>query len=219
MEILLNEFSLLCKNVLTQLKIVEKLLEDNSVESLYKEMEANEIIIDRLEVKIREEVVFSIFKFNPVAQDLRLIMAYQEMTTNLERIGDLALNIGHRLKNEYLKSEDTKVMKGDLMKMNGIVHEMTRDAISAFQAQDVELAYKVIEKDNEVDNLFEKNELTLVDKYDNRSVDKDTVSLIIDIASISYNLERIGDSATNIAESAVYIAQGKDIRHEQSRQD
>lgn len=217
MEILLNEFHLLSKTVLTQLKIVEKLLQNNAIASLYEEMEANEIIIDRLEVKIREEVVFAIFKFNPVAQDLRTIIAYQDMTTNLERIGDLVLNIGHRLKNEYLNEEDTSLMKNELIKMVSLVHKMTSDALIAFASQDATLAYDVIEKDDIADEMFRKNEIILVEKYANLPMKKEIISMIIDLSTISYNLERIGDNATNIAEAAVFIAEGKDIRHEQSK--
>lgn len=213
LEILLHEFQLLSKTTLTQLQLVSKLLQDSSIESLYNEVEANEIIIDRLELKIREEVVFSIFKFNPVAADLRQIVGYQDLTTNLERVGDMLLNIVHGLKIVNLSSTEMEVIRKTLTKMMSYVTEMTRDAIIAFSNQDAQIAYKVIKEDDKVDALFHQLKLTLQEGYANKQLKKEDIAHIINISSISHNLERIGDSATNIAEAAIFITEGKDIKH------
>lgn len=213
LEILLNEFQLLSKTTLTQLQLVSKLMQDNSIESLYEEVEANEIIIDRLEIKIREEVVFSIFKFNPVAADLRQIIAYQDLTTNLERVGDMVLNIIHCLKVTDFKENNLDDIRKSLSKMMGYATEMIRDAILAFSNHDAQVAYNVIKEDDKVDQLFHQLKVTLQDKYSDKQLKKEDIKNIVNISAISQNLERIGDSATNIAEAAIYIADGKDIRH------
>lgn len=213
LDILLNEFQLLSKTTLTQLQLVSKLMQDNTIEPLYDEVEANEIIIDRLEIKIREEVVFTIFKFNPVAADLRQIIAYQDLTTNLERVGDMLLNIIHCLKVTDFKANDLDGIRKTLIKMMGYATEMTRDAILAFSNHDAQVAYNVIKEDDKVDELFHQLKVTLQDKYSDKQLNKEDVKNIINISAISQNLERIGDSATNIAEAAIYIADGKDIRH------
>ncbi len=213
LEILLHEFQLLSKTTLTQLQLVSKLLQDGSIESLHNEVEANEIIIDRLELKIREEVVFSIFKFNPVAADLRQIVGYQDMTTNLERVGDMLLNIVHGLKTVDLSTTEMEVIRKTLIKMMSYVTEMTRDAIISFSNQDALIAYKVIKEDDKVDALFHQLKVTLQERYADKQLKKEDIAHIINISAISHNLERIGDSATNIAEAAIFITEGKDIKH------
>lgn len=76
-----------------QFAILKQLIDQPDTDELFEEAKSNEIIIDHTEIKIREEVAFTIFKFFPVAEDLRRIIAYQDLTTNLERVGDMALNI------------------------------------------------------------------------------------------------------------------------------
>lgn len=212
MEILLNEFQLLSKTILTQLAITAKLFKDPSLDTLYAEMEANEIIIDRMEIKIREEVIFSIFKFNPMAADLRRIIAYQEITHNLERVGDMLINVIHRLPHTAYKQEDTLHMGKVLEKMLGKVTDMLRDAILAFTSQDAQMAYNVIARDDEVDELFHRLQDHLK-SYQPAPTDTNANAQIIHTSIISYNLERMGDSATNIAEAIIFITDGKDIRH------
>lgn len=211
--ILLNNFELLSRTVLTQLQIVSKLLESNQVESLYEEVESNEILIDRLEVTIREEVVFAIFQFTPKAADLRLIITYQDITTNLERIGDMLLNIVHFLKEMNLSHPEYEEEKKKIGKMYNYASEMVRDAIFSFSGQDTQFAYQIIEKDDKVDKLFFEIKEILQDSFANQALSKSQIKNIIDISSISQNLERIGDSATNIAEATIYLTEGKDIRH------
>ncbi|TWP23274.1 phosphate signaling complex protein PhoU [Apibacter muscae] len=213
LEILLNDFELISKTVLTQLQITQKLLTNNRIDELYMEFNENEIIIDRLEMKIREEVVFTIFTFNPLAADLRRIIAYQDSTTNLERIGDQLLNIVNLLRkvdvsNSYFQKESKQ-----LLAMLDLVNQMVRDTLIAFKTEDTELAYQVIKDDKQVNQLFynlnNNLELVLIEKKIN---DNDLKS-IFPLGYINQNLERIGDAATNIAEAVVYLTEGKDIRH------
>lgn len=213
LEILLNDFELISKTVLTQLQITQKLLTNNRIDELYVEFNENEIIIDRLEMKIREEVVFTIFTFNPLAADLRRIIAYQDSTTNLERIGDQLLNIVNLLRkvdvsNSYFQKESKQ-----LLSMLDLVNQMVRDTLIAFKTEDTELAYQVIKEDKQVNQLFynlnNNLELVLIEKKFN---DNDLKS-IFPLGYINQNLERIGDAATNIAEAVVYLTEGKDIRH------
>lgn len=213
LELLLNDFELLSKTAMIQMQIATKLLNDNSIESLYDEAESNEIILDRLEVKVREEVVFTIFQFNPIAADLRKIITYQDVTTNLERVGDILLNIIHFMKQTNLSVPEFKTIKNHLLKMMGYADEMLRNAIFSFSNEDSRMAYSVIEEDDKVDNLFHEITLSLQEAFFDRKLTKKEVQHIINANAISYNLERIGDSATNIAESAIYLTEGKDIRH------
>lgn len=213
LKILLNDFELLSKTTLLQLQIVSKLLEDNTIQSLYEEAEANELIIDRLEVKIREEVVFAIFQFTPKAADLRLIITYQDITHNLERVGDILLNIIHFLQKTDINKPEFGDEKTRIRKMFQYVNEMVCDSIFSFSNEDSHSAYKIIEKDDKVDKLFYEISECLETTFSGRSLTKDEIRTVINLNAMSYNLERVGDSATNIAEATIYLIEGKDIRH------
>lgn len=213
LELLLNDFELLSKTALIQMQIATKLLEDNTIESLYEEAESNEIIMDRLEIKVREEVVFTIFQFNPIAADLRKIVTYQDITTNLERVGDMLLNIIHFLKKTDLSTPHFEGIKRLIAKMMKYSGEMLRNAVFSFSNEDAHTAYQVIEEDDKVDELFRQISLSLQETLSGKALDKPEIQSIIQINAISHNLERIGDSATNIAEATIYLTEGKDIRH------
>lgn len=212
--ILLNEFELISKTALTQIQVVNKIMQDYKLaDSLYEEVKTNEMIIDRLEIKIREEVVFSIFQFTPIASELRMIIAYLEIATNLERVGDMLLNITQFVRETDLSSNTLHGIKDKMSKMLTYSHEMLRDAILSFSNEDSKTAYKVIENDDKVDELFHQIKLSLQEIYSKKQNTPDDIRCLINIDSIAHNIERIGDSATNIAEAAIYLAEGKDIRH------
>ncbi|MDR0830082.1 MAG: phosphate signaling complex protein PhoU [Prevotellaceae bacterium] len=213
LKILLNDFEFMCATALSQMKTAASLLQNPENETLYSEAEANEIILDRLEVKIREEVVFAIFKFTPRAADLRLIITYQDITTNIERVGDILLNIIHSLKRTNFQHKDFVQEKAMIEKMFKLVDEMLRNAVFAFANEDTKISYAVIEKDDEVDECFHQIGKMLEDDFTDKMLDRERIRNIINIKSMSYNLERIGDSATNIAEAAIYLVEGTDIRH------
>ena len=213
LELLLNDFELLAKTALLQLQITNKLLQDNTIQSLYEEAESNEIIMDRLEIKIREEAVFTIFQFNPKAADLRKIITYQDITTNLERVGDMLLNVIHFLKKSQLSHPDFEKIGKQIDKMIFYVGNMLRNAILSFSNEDAQMAYEVIKEDDKVDDIFHQISVSLQEAFSDRKLTKEEVQNVINVNAISHNLERIGDSATNIAEAAIYLTEGKDIRH------
>lgn len=213
LELLLNDFELLSKTALIQMQIATKLLQDNTIESLYEEAESNEVIIDRLEIKVREEAVFTIFQFNPIAADLRKIITYQDITTNLERVGDMLLNIIHSFRETDLNSIQWVKIKKQIEKMVEYTSEMLRNAIFSFSNEDTRMAYHVIKEDDKVDEIFHKISVSLQETFANKSLSKEEIETIIQVNTISHNLERIGDSATNIAEATIYLTEGVDIRH------
>lgn len=213
LELLLHDFELLSKTALIQMQIATKLLHDNTIESLYDEAESNEIIMDRLEIKVREEAVFTIFQFNPIAADLRKIITYQDITTNLERVGDMLLNIIHFLRKTDLNNAHFDSIKKQIHKMVDYTSEMLRNAIFSFSNEDSRTAYNVIKEDDKVDEIFHQISLSLQEAFANKKLSKVEIQNMIHVNAISHNLERIGDSATNIAEATIYLTEGKDIRH------
>jgi phosphate transport system protein len=212
-ELLLNDFELLAKTALTQLQITDRLLADSQAEGLYEEAESNEIILDRLEIKVREEAVFTIFQFNPKAADLRKIITFQDVTTNLERIGDMLLNIIRFLRETDFSHPDFTEIKQAINRMVEQVGEMLRQAIFSFSNEDSRIAYQVIEEDDRIDELYHRIGRYLQEKFEGRKLSRAEIRNMIHTHAISHNLERIGDNATNIAEATIYLTEGKDIRH------
>lgn len=217
LQILLNDFELLGDTILTQFSLTSKLLGNSSQESLYEEAKANEIIIDRLELKVREEVVFTIFQFTPKAADLRKLVTYQDITTNLERVGDMLLNIIKFLRKTDLNDSNFKEEREKIGKMLQASGDMLKNAIHSFSTENSIIAYEVIEADDLVDELYHSVSRSLQETYSKRqNLTKDEIRNILNVNSIAHNLERIGDSATNVAEATIYLTEGKDIRHSEN---
>jgi phosphate transport system protein len=168
----------------------------------------NDRIVNTLDVEIDEEAIRLIALRQPKAGDLRFITMAMKITTDLERMGDLAVNIAERA----LELNDEPILKPyiDIPKMRSIAQRMTQDALDAFVRKDRRLAMDVIIRDDEVDDLKHVvlHELALF-----MVQDPTTVTRAMKISFVAQYLERIADHATNIAEMVIYLVEGKIIRH------
>lgn len=168
----------------------------------------NDRIVNTLDVEIDEESIRLIALRQPKASDLRFITTAMKITTDLERMGDLAVNIAERA----LELNEEPILKPyiDIPKMQEIAQGMTRDVLDAFVRKDRKLATDVIMRDDEVDDLKHEvlNELAFF-----MVQDPSTVSRAMKISFVATYLERIADHATNIAEMVIYLVEGKIIRH------
>ncbi|MCI3952389.1 MAG: Phosphate transport system regulatory protein PhoU [Burkholderiales bacterium] len=164
--------------------------------------------INRLEVETDELCLRVLAKRQPVASDLRFITIALKLVTDLERIGDLGVNICERV--IELNLEPTLKPYVDLPRMAETVRAMVRDALDAFVATDAQRAQQVIDRDRIVDAYYAQTfrELLTYMMEDPRNIYR-----AIRAQSIAKYLERIGDHATNLAEMVVFMAMGKDIRH------
>jgi len=187
----------------------------SSVESLVeRESEvARQVIkkdhtINALDVSIDEECIRLLALKQPMGKDLRVITTAMKITTDLERIADNAVNIAERALELNLEPMLKPFI--DIPRMSRIVQGMVRDTIDAFVNEDVKLAKDVIKRDDSVDDL---NELVWQELMLIMAQDPSTVSRAVKITYISKYIERIGDHATNIAETVVYMVEGKIIRH------
>ncbi len=144
----------------------------------------------------------------PMAVDLRLITASMRIAVELERIGDLAVNIAERSL-ELLKQSPLKPLI-DIPRMAEIAQQMVKDAIDAFITGNDELARSVCQRDDEVDDLNDQifRELLTYMMQDPKTIEK-AVELIL----VGRHLERIADHATNIGEDVIYFVKGKTIKH------
>jgi len=143
-----------------------------------------------------------------MGKDLRFITTAMKITTDLERIADNAVNIAERA----LELNEEPLLKPyiDIPKMSRIAQGMVRDTIDAFINEDKQLAKDVIMRDDEVDDL---NETVIKELMFIMTQDPSTVTRAVKISYISKYLERIADHSTNIAETVIYMVEGKIIRH------
>ncbi|MDR1121396.1 MAG: hypothetical protein LBM08_10810 [Dysgonamonadaceae bacterium] len=213
LEQISGDFRLLAEIVLKEISILRQILSAADHSSAYEEIATNEILIDGLDVKMREEVINAIFLFNPKAMDLRKIIAYHDMTIYLERIGDLILNISRHLRQCKLEGESFDELGKKIAQMLEFVEKMVRNAVFSFTCEDNSMAYLTISTDDKVDALFREITAALYMNFHGKVLSSQDLQNILSINSISYNIERIGDNATNIAEAAIYLMEGKDIRH------
>lgn len=164
--------------------------------------------VNELDVKVDEECIRLLALMQPMAGDLRFITTAMKITTDLERIGDNAVNIAERA----LELNKEPILKPyiDVPKMSEISQGMIKDSIEAFVKGDAALAREVIERDDEVDDLNESvmKELAFI-----MTQMPETVHRAMKVSYVSKYLERIADHATNVAEMVVYMIEGKIIRH------
>lgn len=209
-----DDFQVLVKIVFQQLCLTRQLLEDPGKKEIPGEINNQEHLIDSLEVKIRDEVINTIVLYSPRATNLRMIISYYDMTAYLERIGDLLLNIAGFMRKMQLQDSLFENYKNKLVNMLNLTESMTQNAIFAFMCEDRELARQTLETDDQVDELHHQLAKELQKSCSGQTLTESEVTNALNINSISYNLERIGDHATNIAESAIYLMEGKNIKHE-----
>ncbi len=214
MSVFDEELMRLKEKVLKIGAMVEEALR-NSVRSLVeRDSDLARSVIERdhqvnaLDVEIDEEAIRLIALRQPKASDLRFITTAMKVTTDLERMGDLAVNISERA----LELNEEPLLKPyiDIPRMAAIAGGMARDALDAFVRRDERLAMDVIMRDDEVDDLKHEvlKELALF-----MSHDPETVSRAMKISFVAQYLERFADHATNIAEMVIYLIKGKIIRH------
>ena len=144
----------------------------------------------------------------PMAADLRAIVAAVKINTDLERVGDLAVNIAEAAE-RYIQRPPVKRLI-DIPRMAGIAQSMLRDALDAFVRRDLELAQHVLDEDDKLDALKSQIFRELLTYM---LQDPSTIEAALDLILISRHLERIGDHATNVAEDVIFIVSARDVRH------
>jgi phosphate transport system protein len=164
--------------------------------------------VNRLDVEIDEVCIKLLALHQPAGRDLRFITTGLKITTDLERIGDMAVNICERALE--LNQEAQLKPYIDIPRMARIAQRMIRESLDAFVREDTELALKVCKNDEEVDQL---NSQIFREVVTFMIEDPHTINRAMKISSISKYLERIADHATNIAEMVIFMAKGKSIRH------
>jgi len=164
--------------------------------------------IDRREVELEEECLKILALHHPVASDLRFIVACLKIENDLERIADLAANIAERSVSFSAQSERRVPLR--IREMVETCARMLRQSIDAFVRGDAELARRVCSEDAKVDRA---NRLIIQELLEGMHEDPSSIDQNVEMISVSKNLERIADHATNIAEDVVYLVEGDIVRH------
>jgi phosphate transport system protein len=183
-------------------------LTERDVDSLHQILVGDEPVND-LHIEVDDRCFKLLALHQPMAADLRTVVAAVKINSDLERVGDLAVNVAEAGK-RYLQHPPVKPLI-DIPRMGTIAQLMLRDALDAFVRQDVVLAEAVLLRDDELDGLKTQIFRELLTYM---LQDTSTIEPALDLILISRHLERIGDHATNIAEDVIFMVSARDVRHQ-----
>jgi len=164
--------------------------------------------VDQMEIQIDEKVTSLIVREQPVARDMRLIVAAIKISTDLERMGDLAVHVAER--SLSLMAQPPLPETVNFGEIAGIVESMVLGSLDSFVKRDAQIARGILESDDAVDKARAGIQRQLTDLMQR---DSSTICRALDYLIVARKLERIADHATNIAEDVIFLAQGVDVRH------
>ena len=187
---------------------IKQAIADRNVD-IAKEVIHLDYEIDEMEVEIEEECLKVIALHQPVATDLRFLVAVIKINNDLERIGDQAVNIAQRL--VLIAKRPVAPFRFDYSVMADKAEAMLRMSLDSLVNQDIDVAIKVLQMDDDVDNIKDE----AYDRIKQALVDGVTTDIgyMINLLLISRHIERLADHATNIAEEVVYMIEGEIVRH------
>jgi len=202
-------------NVLMMAGLAERSL-DRAIKGLLKRDDnlcttaiADDEEIDQLEKQIDKDGVDVLLRFQPVASDLRRVIAAMKLSPNIERVADQATNIARRARklNKHPPLPEIEIM----VPIQTHAMAMFKDGIDAFAREDVDIGRAVVARDKDLDYMNKMANRKLTERM---AQDPKQLRGYLNLIFISRCLERVGDHATNIAEDAVYAAAAEDIRHQ-----
>ena len=178
-------------------------------EESIKGIRALEDEVNRLHIEVDDRCLKFLALQQPAAADLRFVMAAIKINSDLERIGDQAINVSETT-HILLRFPALERKLLDIPRMADLAKRMVKDALDAFVKKDVKLARDVVERDSEEDKLKAEAFHELLQLM---QADSSTIQRALGLILIARNLERIADHATNVAEDVIFMVLGKDIRH------
>jgi phosphate transport system protein len=193
-----------------QVRLAVKALTERDRELIARALDGDEPI-NRLHIEIDGRCFTLLALHQPMAVDLRAIVAAVKINTDLERVGDLAINIAEAAR-RYAQHAPVKKLI-DIPRMANIAQNMLRDSLDAFVRRDTDLAQRVLGEDDKLDDLKTQIFRELLTYM---LQDPTTIEGALDLILISRHLERIGDHATNIAEDVIFMVSARDVRHHAS---
>jgi len=202
-------------NVLMMASLTERSLE-NALQGLLQrddDLGATAIVddeeIDQLEKQVDKDGIELLLRFQPVASDLRRVISAMKLCSNLERMGDQAVNIARKARklNRHPPLPEVELIEP----MREHAMQMFKDSVDAYVREDVELGRALKARDKALDEMNAVASRRLIERM---AENPDQLRGYLNLMFIARHLERVGDHATNIAEDAVYAAAAEDIRHQ-----
>jgi phosphate transport system protein len=184
---------------------VRSLVEKN--EDFAHQVIRDEARVDQAEIQIDDQAASLIVRDQPVARDMRLVVAAFKISTDLERMGDLSVHIAERALS--LMTQPQLPEPVDLGNLSSLVESMVLGSLDAFVKRDAQIARGVLDSDDAVDKARTDIQHQLIELMQR---DPSTITRAIEYLTVARKLERIGDHATNIAEDVIFLAQGVDVR-------
>jgi phosphate transport system protein len=187
-------------------KAIKSLIERDSL--FIEQVNSDEKKVNLLEIEIDDLCLKLLALKQPMAADLRFITSAMKIDNELERIGDMAVNITQSA--AVLIRQPQLKPYIDIPRMADLAQKMVKDSLDSFIRQDVKLARSVLTRDDQIDDLGEQIFRELLTFMIS---DPSNIPRALQLVLVSRHLERVADHATNIAENVIYLVQGKDIRH------
>ena len=209
-----EELEQLTSKLLEMSSLVESAIQRSISAVIHKDRSAadevfrNEARINEIEIEIDEFAINLLALNQPMAADLRLIVAALKINTDLERMGDLSVNIAERAIS--LLGETVIKPMVDIPHIAGLVQSMVRKALDAFVNRDADLARSVLASDDAVDSMRTACYHELISFMEK---DPQNIRPSMDLLAVTRNLERIADHSTNVAEDVLFLVKGVDVRH------
>ena len=217
---ILADYELLANLVLNQLDILETLISNSELQLSEEQLSVireNENKLDKWEVKLSDNIVNTIVLYQPVASEIRKLIALYRIVISLERIGDLAVSITNFMRE--IKNENVYASLSDFISNMMILSvKMVKNAMLSFINKDMDLAIWTIRNEAVVDELNRKMLKKAIGKAQKAEEKKNILISFINIKEMVSNIERISDHAANIAEASIYAYEGKDIRHHRKQE-
>jgi phosphate transport system protein len=208
-ECLRQELLSVCALAVDQVHLsVQALL--NRDQDLARRVEQQDLEIDRREVEIEEECLKTLALYQPVAGQLRFVVCVLKVNSDLERVGDIAVNIAHKATSLALLPPIG--MPFDLASMSEKAEAMLQDSLDAMVTENVKLAASVCARDIEVNRMKHENRVKAEEMLQQ---DPSHVAALLKLLAVSRHLERMADHAVNIVEDLIYLLEGKVVRHQQ----
>lgn len=206
------------KDLRSKIKMMSTLVEKmiaSSTESFITKKSAlaletieNDAIVDKYELEIDKLCLSVLARRQPLGEDLRFVATVLKIVTDIERIGDMSTSIAE--KTVKLSKLEAFKLTNKVVSISEMVGAMFHMSVQSFMNKDASLARKVIDLDDEVDDLYYKLVKKIISKLEK---DKTPIEGLVHIQSVVKWLERMGDHSTNIAEQVIFMIEGKDIRH------
>lgn len=197
----------LCALVEEQVQLAIRSLLDRD-EAMAADVDRRDDEIDRREIEVEEDCLKTLALHQPVAVDLRLIVAVLKINSDLEQIGDMAVNIAHKA--AAFAAEPQVEIPLDIVGMWEKTQSMLHDSIDALVNMDVGLAQSVCERDDEVDRMKHQFRLRIEDAI---ALQPGHLKPLLRLLAVTRNLERVADCATSISQDVIYMVEGKIVRH------